>query len=90
MILLKVLIIVVIISSLKFQSIQGIFFLTFLFSIYEIVDIMNICKPLNIAIETVTKNPEMLKIIPDHLKIKKMCKQAVKKIPHLLIPHLCF
>ena len=28
------------------------------------------------------KNPEMLKFVPDHLKIKKkMCKDAVKKLP---------
>ena len=26
------------------------------------------------------ENSEMLKIIPDHLKTKKMCKNAVKKL----------
>ena len=26
------------------------------------------------------KNPEMLKFVPDYLKTKKMCKNAVKKI----------
>ena len=26
------------------------------------------------------KNPEMLKFIPDHLKTKKVCKRAVKKL----------
>ena len=26
------------------------------------------------------KNPEMLKFVSDHLKSKKMCKHAVKKI----------
>ena len=26
------------------------------------------------------KNPEMLKLDPNHLKTKKMCKHAVKKI----------
>ena len=30
------------------------------------------------------KNPEMLKFVPDHLKIKKMCKYALKKLPSLL------
>ena len=30
------------------------------------------------------KNPEMIKFVLDHLKTKKMCKQAVKKIPYLL------
>ena len=42
------------------------------------VDIMDIYKSLNISIGTVMKNPEMLKFIPDHLKTKKMCKDAVK------------
>ena len=32
------------------------------------VDIMDIYKSLNISIETVMKNPEMLKFVPDHLK----------------------
>ena len=48
------------------------------------VDIMNICKSLDISIEIVMENPEMLKFIPDHLKTKKMCKHAVKKLPYLL------
>ena len=30
------------------------------------------------------KNPEMLKFVPDHLKTKKMCKHAVKKLTYLL------
>ena len=36
---------------------------------------------LNISIGTVIKNPEMLNFVPDHLKTKKMCKHAVKKLP---------
>ena len=51
-----------------------------MFSIYKIVDIMDINKPLIISIVTVMKNPEMLKFISDHLKTKKMYKNAVKKI----------
>ena len=51
-----------------------------LFSIYKVVDIMDIYKSLNINIETVMKNPEMLKFVPDHLKTKKMCKHAVNKL----------
>ena len=31
------------------------------------------------------KNLEMLKFVPDHLKTKKICKYAVKKLPYLLI-----
>ena len=27
------------------------------------------------------KNPEMLKLVPDHLKTKKNCKHAVEKLP---------
>ena len=30
------------------------------------------------------KNREMLKVFLDHLKTKKMCKHAVKKLPYLL------
>ena len=45
---------------------------------------MNIYKSLNISIRTVMKNPEMLKFVPDDLKIKKMWTHAVKKLPYLL------
>ena len=48
------------------------------------VDIIDIYKSLNISIGTVMKNLEMLKLVPDHLKTKKMCKQALKKLPYLL------
>ena len=42
----------------------------------------NICmyKSLNISIGAVMKNPEMLELVLDHLKTKKMCKHAVKKL----------
>ena len=43
------------------------------------VDIMGVYKSLNISVGTVTKNREMIKFVPDHLKTKKMCKHAVKK-----------
>ena len=33
-----------------------------------------------ISIGAIMENPEILKFIPDHLKTKKMCKHAVKKI----------
>ena len=36
-------------------------------------------KSLKTSIGAITKNPEMLRFIPDHLKIKKVCKHAVKK-----------
>ena len=44
------------------------------------VDIMDVCKSLNISTGTVMKNPEAIKFIPNHLKTKKMCKHAVKKV----------
>ena len=37
---------------------------------------------LKISIVTVTKNAEMLKFAPGHLKTKKMCKNAVLKMEH--------
>ena len=45
---------------------------------------MDIYESLNINIRAIIKNPEMLKFLPDHLKNKKMCKHAVKKLPYLL------
>ena len=44
------------------------------------VDITDVYKSLNISIRAVMKNPETLKFVPDHLKTKKICKHAVKKI----------
>ena len=29
-------------------------------------------------------NPEILRFVPDHLKIKKICKDAVKRLHYLL------
>ena len=48
------------------------------------VDIIDIYKSLNISIGTVMKNPEMLNLFLIHLKSKKLCKQAVTKLPYLL------
>ena len=48
------------------------------------VDIIDVYKSLNIIIGTVINNPEMLKFVPDHLKTKRMCKHAVKKLPYLI------
>ena len=45
---------------------------------------MGVYKSLNISIATVMKTPEMLKLVSDYLKTKKMCKHAVKKLPYLL------
>ena len=42
------------------------------------VDSMDIYKPLNINIGTVTKNPEMLKFVPDHLKAKRYVPDQYK------------
>ena len=48
------------------------------------VDSMRIDKSLNINIGTVMKNPEILKLVLDHLKTKQMCNYAVKKLHYLL------
>ena len=44
------------------------------------VDSMDVYKSLNISIGVVMRNPEIIKFVPDHLKTKKMCKHAVKKL----------
>ena len=36
-------------------------------------------KSLKLNIRSMLKNPEILKFVPDHLKVKSMCKYAVKK-----------
>ena len=38
-------------------------------------------KSLKISIGAIIKNQEMLRVFVDHLKTKKMCKHAAKKIP---------
>ena len=45
---------------------------------------MDIYMFLNLRIRTVMKNSEMLKFVSDHLKTKKMSKNAVKKFRYLL------
>ena len=53
------------------------------FSIHKIVDSkysIDIYKSSKISIGTVMKNPELLKLVPDHLKTNKMCKNAVEKL----------
>ena len=37
-----------------------------------------------ISIGAVIKNPEMLKFVPDYLKIKQMCNLAVKKLSFII------
>ena len=38
---------------------------------------MDICKSVKISFGTARKNSEMLKFVPDHLKVKKMCKNSI-------------
>ena len=47
-------------------------------------DIIDSYKSLSISIRTVTKYLKMLKIIPDYLKTKAMCKHALKTLPYIL------
>ena len=41
----------------------------------------NSYKALKTSIGTIIKNPEMVRFVPDHLKTKKICKTAAKKLP---------
>ena len=45
---------------------------------------MNVYKSVKIRIGTVMRNPEMLEFVPNHLRTKKMCKHAVKKLPFVI------
>ena len=38
-------------------------------------------KSSKISIGEIMKNPEMLRLLSGHLKTKKMCNHAVKKLP---------
>ena len=42
------------------------------------------CKSSKVRIGAMTKNLEMLRLVPDHLKSKKMCKYAVKKLSFVI------
>ena len=55
------------------------------------VDGMDTYNSLKINIAKVMKNPEMLKLVPGHLKMKQMCNYANKKLPYLLgyVPNQC-
>ena len=68
---------------LKFESTKDSLFYLLCFAIYKMVDSeysIDTYKSVKISIETVMRNLEMLKFVPDHLKTKKMFKYAVKKI----------
>ena len=63
------------------------FFLLFCFAICKMADSeynMDIYRSVEISIGAVMRNPEILKFLPDHLKTKKMCKNAVKKLPFVI------
>ena len=45
---------------------------------------MDIYKSTKVSIETVMKNPELIKFVPDHFQTKKLCKHPVKKLPFQL------
>ena len=69
---------------LNFQSTQdSLFFLLSCLSIYKMVDSeysIDTYKSIKICIGTTMRNLEMLKLIPDHLKIKQICNEAVLKL----------
>ena len=41
-------------------------------------------KSSEISIGAIMKNPEMLRVVPDHLKTKKICNRAAKKLPFVI------
>ena len=61
---------------------------TVFFSLYKMVDSDNSpdnYKTLKISIGSIIKNPKMLKFVPDYLKVKKTCKNAVKRLLFLIM-----
>ena len=42
-------------------------------------------KILKISIGSIMTNPKMLKFVPDYLKIKKTCENAVKRLLFLIM-----
>ena len=60
-----------------------VFFLFFCFKKYKIFDSIystDDYKSSKISIGAITKNREMLRSVPDHLKTKTKCKHEVKKL----------
>ena len=53
------------------------------------VDSIDIYKSLNINPGTVMRNSEIVKFVSDHLKTKKLCKHAVKKLPSVIRLNKC-
>ena len=65
-------------------------FFSFCFNLYEMLDSDNNFKnykTLEIIIGTIIKNSEILKFVPDYLRTKRMCKNAVRKLLFVL---MCF
>ena len=77
--LLKMLILVVLFIALA--NLKAIILKFFLFS--KMVDSMDIYKSFNINIGTIMKNLEMLKLVFDLLKIKKLCNHVFQILPYL-------
>ena len=57
--------------ALNVSLFKVVFLKNILFSKYKMVDSIDINKYLNINIGIVMKKPEMLKLVPDHLKTEK-------------------
>ena len=66
-------------KSIIFSLVKKAFLFLFLFK-NKMVD----SETLIISIGALIKDPEMLRFIPDHIKTKKMCKHAIKKLPFLI------
>ena len=71
-----------------FSLFKTVFFYFFYFVLlYKMLDSehsMDIYISVKIDSGTIMKNPDMLKFVSDHLRTKKMCKYAVKKLPFLV------
>ena len=59
------------ILGVSFALVRTAFFI-FYFSLYKMFD----SNTLKISIETIIKNPEMLRFVPDHFKTRKVCKNV--------------
>ena len=71
---------------LNLSLLKTVFFYFFRFPFMKELIVNIVWAPKNLAklnIGTVMRNTEILELVPDHFKTKKMCKHAVKNLPYL-------
>ena len=57
------------------------------FSLHKMIDsesTSDIYKLSKVSVEEIIKYPRILKLVPDHLKTKKKCKNAAKKLTFVI------